>query len=692
MKQEKNKPINALWRNILVLVMILVGGIFGVSNVSATLTPIPPYSFCYQETANTSTSSDGKCGALNYTGVYGFANTPVNQGNSIDGNWNTYTSSSGALPYDILINYSKPIYVSNVSIWRYKYQFGSDSAVTANTTIPSHCFNAHTGKIVLHMWAQYAGTNIIGIRCYNATGYTDIGSFSRAGSSVSRRIYEEGIYWNTTTIIENNKSYNAFSNEYKTEQFIYNINYNSDYFTSMNSVLVYNNTDYITTKTETDGNIIFNTTLTTPLVTNTRNISFYWKLLTYNGTAYVNYTTESYNQTVYDTIFGICNATNQIKLLNFSIMDEETKGVITGGSFFNIDMKIGNNDLTDYTQYKANVTASSLAICSNTTITSMRLDYTIQYGATAYPTEYVHLQYGTINTTSIGQNVTLYLSNSTSITAFLIKVVDQNYVPLESAVVEVHRYYVELGNTLLVEAPITDSLGQAIVHLYKNDIMYTFVIKKNGVVLATFSKIQAYCNILTQECTISLNIQGVTANPESFLQYRNVNYLPTYDTSTHTYSVEYSTTDNSIKNVSIYGWKLTNTQNESVCNNNLLAQSGTINCVFPSAYQNSTILINVFVDGELLFKDYVISDYKKTDTLKNIRYILLAFLIPFFAMFSLASGSLAIVFYIIGLIFGIGIFALDTQSFVGAGSFLIWFIVAGIILIFKIMKGGVKNG
>lgn len=493
---------------------------------------------------------------------------------------------------------------------------------------------------------------------------------------------------------ENSQNFTNSVLELTTNQFSINVTYDTNYYTTANVYLNYNGTNYIASTNNTGNTKTYTRSLLAPSILVNSNISFYWIFALFNGTTTEFYNSTFNNQTVLNQNIGICNGSNTIKIMNFTNADEETRGNLTGNTY-KIDLKIGDPTLTNFIQFSSNLTGNSLPICLNITPTqNYRMDYILQYGSPSKYTEFYSVQNYTLNSSTLNQNITVYpLSNvTTNNYQFLIKVTDSNFLALQGAVIEIYRKYNELGSFLLVEAPTTDSLGQTIGHFVTQDVIYSIYIKKNGNILATYDNIQLYCNPLITDCILNLNIAGSSAIPSDYISERGISYIPYYNLASKTYSISFQSTDGTDKNISIYGFKLDNTQNEMVCSNSISGSGGSLPCAIPTLNGNNTILINAYLNGELLFTDYVNADYSKRNTIGNVRYILLAFLLPFFALFSLSSGALAVVFYILGLIFGIGIYALDTQSYLGAGSFLIWFVVAGIILIIKIMKGGIKNG
>lgn len=139
------------------------------------------YDFCYQESANVSTS----CGGLSTGGYYVNVSEWVSPVNLSDGNWSTLSYSDTSSNF--FINYTLPANARNGSIWQVKY-----GGVTSNYTLPNLCMSDN--KLQLKILSSAAGENIIGY-CYNTTAMQGIFTY---GGGVVYQVYEEAMWWNIT--------------------------------------------------------------------------------------------------------------------------------------------------------------------------------------------------------------------------------------------------------------------------------------------------------------------------------------------------------------------------------------------------------------------------------------------------------------------------------------------------------------
>jgi len=146
-------------------------------------------SWCYQETANVSTS----CGGLD-TGTYSCDGTwdgTNNCSNTYDGDWSTYGDSGvGQVTY-VYINYTNPnattdVTVSNATL---NTKIGNEGNETRN--LDAECWNRSI--VELKIESDHDGVSV-DIYCYNGSTWRSVGS-----DLASPFIYEEGINWEITS-------------------------------------------------------------------------------------------------------------------------------------------------------------------------------------------------------------------------------------------------------------------------------------------------------------------------------------------------------------------------------------------------------------------------------------------------------------------------------------------------------------
>jgi len=140
----------------------------------------------------------------------------TNFGNTLDGNWVTYGESAGSgSGYSYLyVNYTKTAN-SQGAIWEVK-----DNSAQTNLTIPSSCWNKHSGIIELRV-ESFQDPALTGSStkwyCYNSS-WIQLRGISSGGSN-DDRVYEEAIWWNETepigiTYIDSCQTLSAYNETY----------------------------------------------------------------------------------------------------------------------------------------------------------------------------------------------------------------------------------------------------------------------------------------------------------------------------------------------------------------------------------------------------------------------------------------------------------------------------------------------
>jgi hypothetical protein len=193
---------------------------FGVMIIfTLFLVSLASASFCYQEIANISTI----CGGLN-TGSYSSSGSWYDYSYDYtilklyDGNWNTFTEANNGFDGYMYVNYTKPSLATSTSLWKIK-----DASGISNFTLPSSCWNAYPDKLSLMIHSsQGGGVPFTETYCWDGSSWRKQTIDSGAG------FYEEGIYWNMSSIptIINITSPKGFQGV-KTIPYILNLSYTS---------------------------------------------------------------------------------------------------------------------------------------------------------------------------------------------------------------------------------------------------------------------------------------------------------------------------------------------------------------------------------------------------------------------------------------------------------------------------------
>ena len=153
--------------------------------------------WCYQETANISTNCGGNATLGNYVKIGDFLNSdPITK--AIDGDWDTYVRGASGIGGTVYVNYTKPTYANNNSIWIVK-DFNNSAEHIFYFNIPTLCWNQQLLQLSMQTTSPYGKT----FRCYNGTGFQIV--YYESDYSL---LYEDAMNWSMNSLITDNISIN----------------------------------------------------------------------------------------------------------------------------------------------------------------------------------------------------------------------------------------------------------------------------------------------------------------------------------------------------------------------------------------------------------------------------------------------------------------------------------------------------
>jgi len=314
-----------------------------------------------------------------------------------------------------------------------------------------------------------------------------------------------------------------------------------------------------------------------------------------------------------------------------------------------------------------------------------RMDVQMRYTSLGRVEEFHHIQNFTLTNRSLSQNINLFDLNITDSQKFLITFKDDNFLPVEDALVDIQRKYVSEGVFKSVEIPKTDEFGQTVGHFDLEGVIYTIIVSKNGNVLAAFDNIAVVCqDIIVEDCRLNLNVATVPADFPEWESIGGLDYTITFDNNTRAITVVFTTTDGSSSTVLLNTTKYDRFGNVTVCSDTLTSSSGTLTCIIPDSFGNVTVISKLYNNGQLITtRIYSIfpnaGQFFGTDAIAMSIILLLT--IPLMLVGSTVGLILGV---IIGLIMSGGLMFINGGSGIGTGVALIWAIIAGGIIIWKI--------
>lgn len=490
----------------------------------------------------------------------------------------------------------------------------------------------------------------------------------------------------SVTIEEVNQLFSVNTTEGNTETFSANILLDES-ISIILAELVYNGTRFIGTSTSNGNDTTLNiSTVLIPVVSADVNLSFFWDVLLSTGDNF-NLTTQ--NQTIIALDIDNCSSfTNTI--LNFTNVDENLQTLLVN-STMEISVDIFSSDgETLILNTSGSFTQNPSATCLNSPITNETnylMDVIVRYEADDHAIEFFNIRGAVLDDNFINQNITLFDILTTESTEFQITFKNSDFVVQEGALIQVNRQYISEGVFKTVELPITDSNGQTVVHLVKNDVVYNYIVTLDNVVIGSFNNLIAFCEDESiGQCFISLNaLQGTTPafNPDI---NAGISFLPlSFNETSRDLSFTFVSNDGTVKTVLLNGTKFDQLGEINVCSVSLVSSSGTLVCNIAESLGNETIVINVFVNGELSFTSFFKAG-NDIDLGFGGFFILLFLVITLGIMFS-ESKSMMVGGIMLGFIIGSALF-LISGSIIAGGSALMWLIINGVIILWKLQSEG----
>ena len=492
--------------------------------------------------------------------------------------------------------------------------------------------------------------------------------------------------WEYNTFV-NNQTWNNETTEGSVENFELNVTLGTG-LTFNSATLVYNGTEYVGTITNTGGSE-YNVSRTISIgnVVGTQDHEFYWNLALSNGE---DYNTTTQQQQATELSIDDCTTYNTM-ILNYTLYDEETQLLIPSDENTTIEVSVDispTGTTTPIIEFSKQFLGNNATICLDDLEGDYRMDVITKYSAFDYVVEYHHIQNFNLNTGTIPQHISLYDLLVVDSQEFLVVVKDANFLLVQDALVDISREYVSEGQFKSVEVAKTDSQGQTIVHLVLSDIRYNIIVKKEGEILATFDNVVAVCQDAgSGECTLNLNELATQVPPNNYENKGNINYYWTLDRDARTIQLDF-TTISGVSTIELNVTKFDNFYNSTACSETLTSTTGTITCAVAETFGNTTFMAEVYSDGEFVSQAMF---SLSPDAFESFGYAGVIMIIIMFMTIPLMfiSSPVGMVFGAIISVIMMGLLQVfDGGGILGTSSAIIWFIIAGLILVWRISKGG----
>lgn len=424
----------------------------------------------------------------------------LNQSQSFSGNENETTTFNVSFPDgDYVWNMQS---CNNESTCEFAL---SNRTFTIDTTDPSVVVTAPTGNIGSFVFGDNLSTNWTITDPHLESCWLDYNSintsltcgdnnfsFTPVTGKQSLIIWANDTLGNTgfnTTnweysFIENNATFNASTQETSQEQFILNLTSDLTVL-SISAFLDYNGTEYVSTASCEGNQCLLENQIDVSLVEvgSSELHDFSWNFTIFNGTDSVNIKSSVREQNVSRIHLELCNATWTQDTLNFTTYDEQNLSRISPFQFDGtFNFWTGSGTIQRNNSFSMNDTEVNLCLDPSVNMkTSAVINYDEANNGTLYTDRFYYFDQHLINSTI--QDIPFYLLKSTESTSFILKVQDENLLPVKDALIEIQRFYPGTNEFRIVQIAKTDDNGKSIGFFETETVDYRFIIKKGGITL-----------------------------------------------------------------------------------------------------------------------------------------------------------------------------------------------------------------
>lgn len=577
--------------------------------------------------------------------------------------------------------------------WLNDSKFHQIGIVVNNTNVKYIVDGANAG--IISVSSGLSGTTNPSFRPsigdYNPYAFDEFGIWNRTLSdSEIVDLYNRGNGQNFSNLFYS-IIYNKNVTEGSTETFSAMVNYNTTYYPNSVGYLIYNNTVYSSTKTANGGTTTFTSNIVIPLVTSTTSKLFYWSIGLINSTGTYYFNSSNWNQTVFNLAVDDCSS-NTNNLMNFTLVDEDTQVKVTGISG-NTLMKVSLSlysvangvKILDYANNFTKINPIGLCSPSNLGNSTLRLEALIEYSSDGRFIEFYNIQNYTLTNSTSNQNITLYNLNNTVGQEFKITYKDSGFSTVPGAIIQIQRQYIQEGAFKTIEIPKISSAGYTIGHLVRSDQVYNLVVMKDGIVLDSFENIVANCqNPSLQECEININSLSGAVSPNDFTNNNGFSSTLTYNKDTRTITSVFTIASGVSATTTLNATLFDALGNRTVCSNSLYSSGGTLSCVVPTSFGNSSIIIKISSGG--VEKRFAILniDAKPTDVYGfNIVFIGLIIFLLIIGMAITDNPMVLGIMLIGGIILLTVMNVITTSGWIGTGATILYLLIAIVLILIK---------
>lgn len=482
-------------------------------------------------------------------------------------------------------------------------------------------------------------------------------------------------YFTVRTATIGNMTYDSYEIPGTSTTFTVNATFHYGGATFTSAYLNYNGTRYLYASAANNTNVItFSKTINTPIVAADVNMTFYWELYYTSPAGAYNINTTAVNQTVYIPFVGACSGSyvNSKRLVFLN----ETSPFAPVNASYEVYLELSTGGTWNYSLSGTNTTRW---LCIGPAWASYEVDGQIRYTGNMsgeYETRDYFLDNATFDNET--EDLNLYQTPQGTADRLTIQVQDQFSSPYPNAVVQIQRWYPELGAYKIVSAPKTDSIGMTVAYVTYYDVYYRFVVSYDAEIVHTTT-----ASPISTASTDTFIITVGSGDIMDWLKYRNrVSGSCSYDNSSQYLNCSYSDTSGDMVSTTLTVYQQGALASALVCSvQNTTAGSGTIVCELGNVTnrQMEYWLVMQIGKGEITLDTGIVeAGWEATMLFRNCRVaenalacregLFVAFLIMLVVgMVGMYHPAAAVVAAVTGLGFTwyVGLVAISAQTMIG---------------------------
>ncbi len=448
-----------------------------------------------------------------------------------------------------------------------------------------------------------------------------------------------------------------------------------------NAKLAYNGINYTTTIVYDGFNYTIVSNGDAPLIDSDTNYSFKF-IISIDGVEFEGTTN---NQTVLDLKFGLCDGVNNLTLLNMSLFDEGNLADLTGDIEFNAQIisKSSGEIIETTNDTFSNVHSGAICFTPIDDYNLYFLDAEIRYSSDDYATEFYYIQRADVGDYPV--NLSLYSLNLSDSTEFSVTYKNNDFIFVEGAIVQLQRKYIGEDLWRVVEAPLTASGGEFIVHIDLNNVKYRASVVKDGELLDFFDNIVFNCdNELSGDCTHTLDGRVNPNNDIPIEELTDFSYSISVNEDDQTITVLFSSPSGTPASINVLLNQIDTFGNLTSCNTTVITSAGSITCGYTDSIESNILELSISKNGvQLAVASYANNPELDMDGINF--FIMFLFMISLVGM-AIASPEWMLIISVMVLMIGGTLLLVSGMNLVIGLGALAWLVVAIGIIIFKMAK------